>query len=107
VGLLPLLLWPFLPPINDHPQHSGATSVAATPTYAEWTPTPVPQTSVRPASTALHRGAGTVPERPAANIEWAQPSQAEADRQACALAVATVLIDNSPENRRSRDQACE
>lgn len=107
VGLLPLLLWPLLPQPKDHPQHPSAASVPATPAYAEWTPAPVPQTSVRPASTALRRSAGTVPERPAANIEWAQPSQAEADRQACALAVAAALIDNSLENRRSRDQACE
>lgn len=43
-----------------------------------------------------------------ASVQWAEPTTPDAEaRQKCRLAQATVLADNTPENRHLRKLACQ
>lgn len=107
VFLVPLVLWPFVLQKGDRHQPTSAVGVPATPVFSEWTPASVAPTPVRPATSARYPPvARHAPKAPDPSIEWAQLSNAEVDKQTCALAVAALLVENSPENRQARDQAC-
>jgi hypothetical protein len=71
-------------------------------------PSAHPPVSVRPAPPQTGRGPKVERQRSerGATIEWEGPKAQGSDKDACAIATAAVLIENTAENRRTRDRAC-
>ena len=95
-------------------QHTRSAAAATQSILAPLSPSTTPQRQSVPAlpRTAAPLSGEGHPSRPSnpaervATIEWATPQTPRSVDEACALATAAVLIENTAENRRSRDRAC-
>lgn len=93
-------LWPA--PEGQAQHRFQPTATASGPAPASWVPLP------KAAPTVVPRPGSPGPAVPAATLAWADTNQSEREvaKAACHNAIAAVLIDNNPENRKSRDLAC-
>lgn len=101
-GVLAAGLWLWPAPDGQVPRRVQRAAAALGPAPALWVPHP------KAAPRALPGPVSPEPEAPAATLAWADTNQPEQGgaKAACNNAIAAVLIDNSPENRKLRDRTC-
>jgi hypothetical protein len=101
-GVLAAGLWLWPAPEGQVPHRVQPTAAAPGPAPAPWVPLP------KVAPTVVPSPVSPDPAVPAVALAWADTNQSEQEgaKAACHSAIAAVLIDNSPENRKLRDRAC-